>query len=65
MHSIIEELFGRKADLQKVGDIYGEPKQTWADIGKAQSLLGYQPQTDLRTGLEAEYRFLRDLYRVQ
>ncbi|MED4602260.1 NAD-dependent epimerase/dehydratase family protein [Paenibacillus validus] len=63
--SIIEELFGRKADLQKVGDIYGEPKQTWADIGKAQSLLGYQPQTDLRTGLEAEYRFLRDLYRVQ
>lgn len=62
--AILEELFGRKAELQRVGDIYGEPKQTWADISKAQSLLGYQPQTDLRSGLEAEYRFLRNLYKI-
>ncbi len=30
----------------------GDVKQTWADIQKAQSLLGYQPQVGLKEGLE-------------
>ncbi|GAC1632762.1 MAG: GDP-mannose 4,6-dehydratase [Nevskia sp.] len=29
----------------------GEMRRTWADIGKAQQLLGYQPATDFDTGL--------------
>ncbi|KRE71408.1 NAD-dependent epimerase/dehydratase family protein [Paenibacillus sp. Soil750] len=52
--AILEELFNRKIDRQFLGKASGEPRHTWADISKAQSLLGYQPKTDLRTGLQAE-----------
>ncbi|MFD0675762.1 MULTISPECIES: NAD-dependent epimerase/dehydratase family protein [unclassified Paenibacillus] len=52
--SIIEEIFGTKADRQYMGKAYGEPRHTWADISKAQSLLGYEPKIDLRQGLKAE-----------
>ncbi|MDF2959651.1 MAG: UDP-glucose 4-epimerase [Paenibacillus sp.] len=52
--AILEELFAAKVKLQFMGKAYGEPRHTWADINKAQSLLGYEPKTDLRKGLKAE-----------
>ncbi|MNV92459.1 dTDP-glucose 4,6-dehydratase [compost metagenome] len=52
--AILEELFDRKVERQFLGKASGEPRHTWADISKAQRLLGYQPKIDLRTGLQAE-----------
>jgi len=41
-------------EQQFMGKPIGEPSDTWADTSKAQSLLGYEPKTDLRRGLKAE-----------
>jgi UDP-glucuronate 4-epimerase len=60
--AILEQLFGRKAKLQFVGKPRGEPRHTWADISKAERMLGYHPQTSLRSGLEQEVRDLIDYY---
>ncbi|WP_314588151.1 NAD-dependent epimerase/dehydratase family protein [Paenibacillus terrigena] len=52
--AILEELFNKKVEQQFMGKPIGEPSHTWADTSKAQSLLGYEPKTDLRRGLKAE-----------
>ncbi|WP_028552054.1 NAD-dependent epimerase/dehydratase family protein [Paenibacillus sp. UNC451MF] len=57
--AILEEHFGKKVERQFMGKPIGEPSHTWADISKAQSLLGYEPKTDLRKGLKAE---ILDIY---
>jgi len=48
---LIEELTGRKADVQ-----YGPPNladmfTNWADVSKAREMLGWNPQVNLREGL--------------
>ena len=48
----LEATFDRKATLNQLPDQPGDVPQTWANIEKAQTLLGYQPSTDLATGLE-------------
>ena len=48
---IIEELVGHKAILSTPPAPLSEPKITFADINKAQRLLGYNPQTSLPAGL--------------
>ena len=60
--SILQQLFGRKAQLQFMGKPRGEPRHTWADISKAEKMLSYQPQTSLRSGLEHEMLDLLDYY---
>jgi UDP-glucuronate 4-epimerase len=49
---LLEELTGRKADVQ-----YGAPNladmfRNWADVSKARQLLGWQPQVNLREGVQ-------------
>jgi len=49
---LIEEVIGRKADVQ-----YGPPNPAdmftnWADVSKAGELLGWEPQFNMRTGVE-------------
>jgi nucleoside-diphosphate-sugar epimerase len=60
--SILEEAFGSKINIQFTGPTYGEPQHTWADITKAQTLLGYNPQITLKQGLRREIEDLRHLY---
>ena len=48
---IIEGLVGHKAILSTPPAPLSEPKITFADINKAQRLLGYNPQTSLPAGL--------------
>jgi nucleoside-diphosphate-sugar epimerase len=60
--SILEELFAKKIAVEFAGSSFGEPTHTWADIGKAQRLLGYRPKVDLRRGLMREIRDLQLLY---
>ncbi|MEM9418659.1 MAG: NAD-dependent epimerase/dehydratase family protein [Planctomycetota bacterium] len=50
--TMLEELIGKKAILETPPAPASEPKQTFANIEKAQRLLGYDPQTDVRQGLE-------------
>lgn len=42
----------------------GEPKETWADIGKITRELGYLPRTNLEEGLRAEVAYIKDLYQL-
>jgi nucleoside-diphosphate-sugar epimerase len=49
---LIEEVTGKKADV-----VYGPPnladmRSNWADVGKADELLGWEPQYDMRAGVE-------------
>jgi nucleoside-diphosphate-sugar epimerase len=49
---LLEEIIGKKADVQ-----YGPPdpadmRSNWADVSKAGELLGWEPQFNMRAGIE-------------
>ncbi len=48
----MEALAGKSANYIEVPAPKSEPKITYADISKAQSVFGYSPQVDIKTGLE-------------
>ncbi|AJY76752.1 NAD-dependent epimerase/dehydratase family protein [Paenibacillus beijingensis] len=50
----LETIAGLKADIVKAGEMHGEPMHTWADISKAQRLLGYSPKVGLTEGLQRQ-----------
>ena len=47
----LEEVLDRKATIERLPEQPGDVPQTWANIGKARRLLGYQPATSLLDGL--------------
>ena len=49
---LVEELTGREAQLVFKPVHPADVPATWADIGKARSLLGWQPQVSFRAGME-------------
>lgn len=49
---ILEECLGRKAVVEHLPMQPGDVFETWADISKAQKLLGYCPKTDIREGIQ-------------
>jgi len=50
----VEELMGKKANIKIVPARLGDQKETKANIEKARKILGYNPRTDLRTGLKKQ-----------
>lgn len=62
--SIIEQLSGKKAKIEYLSMLKGEPKHTWADISKAQNLLGYDPKVTLNEGIAKEIEYIRNVYRL-
>jgi nucleoside-diphosphate-sugar epimerase len=58
----LERLLNKKATLHFVEAAIGEPKHTWADIKKAETLLEYRPKVDLKTGLTEEVKYLERIY---
>ena len=48
----IENVVGKKAILEKLPMQAGDVPHTYANISKAQKLLGYNPETNLEKGLE-------------
>jgi UDP-glucuronate 4-epimerase len=48
----IEDVLGVPALITQLPDQPGDVPQTWANVAKAHALLGYQPKTPLRVGLE-------------
>lgn len=56
----IEEVTGKKANLQQLPEQAGDVPHTYADISKAQRLLNYQPSTKLKDGIQAFYDWFRE-----
>lgn len=55
----IEEVIGKKAVIERFPEQPGDVPKTFADISKAKRLLGYNPQTKLRDGLEKFYEWFK------
>ena len=49
---MIEEAIGKKAIINQMADQPGDVPRTFADVTKANALLGYEPQTPIREGLK-------------
>ena len=48
----IEDILGKKANIRYLPPQPGDVPYTWSDIEKSRKLLGYDPKTDLRHGIE-------------
>lgn len=53
MVAALEEVLGVKALVDRQPEQPGDVRQTWADIGRARDLLGYEPTTSLVDGMAA------------
>ncbi|MDW7761047.1 MAG: NAD-dependent epimerase/dehydratase family protein [Acidobacteriota bacterium] len=60
--ALLEDVCGKNARLDSQPVQKGDVPDTWADIDKAGRDLGYAPATDLRLGLEQEWKWIRGLY---
>ncbi len=52
-----EEVTGRKAVLRQDTSKSGDVPNTWADISRANAILGWRPEIQLREGLERQFRW--------
>lgn len=52
--SLVEEMTGKKIHVKRVSPRPGDQKRTKAEIAKAKRLLGWDPTTTLREGLEKQ-----------
>ena len=57
--AILEDLLNERANLKFMEQLRGDPKDTWADISKAQTLLNYNPLSSLKSGLEEQINDIR------
>jgi len=53
----IEKVTGRKAKIERYPEQPGDVPVTYADISRAQKLFGYEPGTDLETGITRFYEW--------
>ncbi|HOX85644.1 MAG TPA: SDR family oxidoreductase [bacterium] len=56
----LNEILGTEIQPQYADARPGDVKHSLANIGKAQQFLGYQPQADLRTGLQAVVDWMKE-----
>jgi UDP-glucuronate 4-epimerase len=58
----IETALGKIAKIQWLGDQPGDVPITYADISKAQQILGYHPKTPFKVGIDKflEWYFTND-----
>jgi UDP-glucuronate 4-epimerase len=59
MIEVLEAALEREATLDRRPDQPGDVPQTWADVGKAERLLGYRPTTSFETGVQRFVAWLR------
>lgn len=59
--SIIEELTGKTAKIDRQPARVGDQRHTAADIAKARRVLGYEPAVGVREGLASEVEWVRQL----
>jgi UDP-glucuronate 4-epimerase len=53
MVAALESALGVRANIERLPEQPGDVPQTWADISKAERLLGYAPRTTLKEGLQS------------
>lgn len=58
--SLVEETLGKKAEIRQLPDQPGDVPRTFADIGKARELLGYESQTPIRDGIRKYATWLEE-----
>jgi len=56
----LEELLGKKANIDHKPFHVADLMETWADISKAKNLLGWEPQVSLEEGLEKSVQWYLD-----
>jgi UDP-glucuronate 4-epimerase len=54
---ILIELSGRRPEIRAETAQTGDVRDTGADIGKARALIGFEPKTNLRYGLEEQWQW--------
>lgn len=59
--AMLPDVVGKRVKIQQQGQQAGDVRHTWADISRAQAVLGYQPQVDLLTGLRHELAWLQQM----
>jgi UDP-glucuronate 4-epimerase len=57
---LVEELVGRRANLVYDERHPADTRASWADIGRAERLLGWRPRTNFHEGIEALVGWYRD-----
>jgi len=57
--SLIEGVLGKRAQIDRQPPQPGDVPQTFADISKARKLLGYNPQTEIESGLRRFIEWFR------
>lgn len=57
--SILENALGARAQIDRQPPQPGDVPQTFADISRARKLLGYDPQTDIETGIRRFVEWFR------
>lgn len=62
--SVLEELIGKKAIVENKPMQPGDMLNTYADIEKLSKVVGFTPQTELRTGLEHFVNWYKSYYKV-
>jgi UDP-glucose 4-epimerase len=55
---IIEEITGKKANLEYAEPQRGDARHTFSDVSKAKTDFGYSPKTEVKSGLEKHYLWL-------
>jgi UDP-glucuronate 4-epimerase len=62
--SILEDLIGKKADINMLPMQPGDIPDTCANIEKTISDLGYSPHTNIETGLEKFVNWYKEYYKI-
>lgn len=55
----IEEVVGKRADLNFLPEQTGDVPRTFADIKKAEQMLDYRPTTSLQEGIRRQFEYMR------
>ena len=58
---LVEDACGKKASIEVVGDQPGDVPRTFADVSKAQSLLGYSPKTPIAEGVKKYVEWFKSI----
>ena len=57
---LIEEISGKKLQLEKRSPRLGDVRHTHADLKKARRLIGYKPTIDFETGLRNTIKWFKE-----
>ena len=61
---ILEDIYGKTFELEQRPTRVGDVRDTWADISKAQKILGYNPDTDFKGQLKKMADWYKEFYKV-